>query len=96
MLELYIISKTQSTPEWPEKLDLKLAGRLDSKVFHNLQKKGIIEEEFNYFEDFRWNAKYIKNKLEQLKHSVDTDLVKLRSLLAPAVSISAELVAFCD
>ncbi|NOQ73140.1 MAG: hypothetical protein GQ574_14130 [Crocinitomix sp.] len=96
MLEFYIISETQTTPEAPEDINLAFAEKLNLKTFHNLQKKGIIEDEFNYFEDFRWNANLVKSKLEELQHLTDTDVVKLKAILAPAVAISKGLIAYCD
>lgn len=65
MLDFYYIEDEKSKPDSLGELDF--AGELDDKTFHNLQKKGIIDEHFDYYSDFRWSVSILKQIRGRIK-----------------------------
>ncbi len=96
MLDFYTIQDHQPSPKFPEELDLSMIGSIPFNEFKSLKQKEIIEPEYNFYEDFRWSALYVINKLESLKDSTDTDSIKLCEILTLAIEKSGGIIAFCD
>jgi len=99
MLDFYLIADDQPRPKDPGKSMLVYAGGLEDDTFHNLQKKGVIDERFDYYSDFRWGTELI----EQIKQSIwkknlerDTDVQKLMELLHIAEENGSGLMAYGD
>lgn len=97
MLDFYYISDKKSKPGSLQELDF--AGDLDDKTFHNLQKKGIIDDRFDYYSDFRWGfaiLKQIRERIVQKQLHTDTDVVKLLRLIDAALEKQVGLMAYGD
>lgn len=98
MLDFYFISDDQSKPNnGPSVLDF--AGDLDDKTFSNLQKKGIIDNRFDYYSDFRWSElllKQIRERIDLKQMQTDTDVVKLLRLIDAALNQKSGLIAYAD
>lgn len=98
MLDFYIIKDKQTTPNYPEQASLEFISGLNLKSFKNLQKKGIIDSQFNYYSDFRWNnllTKQINMKISKIKVQ-DSDMKKLISILEKAIEAESGIIAYCD
>lgn len=98
MLDFYFIPDNQPKPDYPDG-DLAFAGGLDDRVFSNLQKKGIIDEHFDYYSDFRWNEsilKQIRNRIDEKQIPADTDILKLLHLIDAALGKKVGLIAYGD
>ncbi len=98
MLDFYLINDNQPNPSFPEQVSLKIIVGLDLKTFKNLQNKGFIDLEFNYFSNFRWNfntIKRLKTKVDNM-NSLDTDLKKINLILEQALKANSGIIAFCD
>ena len=99
MLDFYLIEDKQPQPPYPEQANLKFAGNLDKRVFQNLRKKDIIEKQYKYSEDFRWNSVVVEQKYRKLLNigiKSDSDLERLFNLLSRAKEMNCGLSAYCD
>lgn len=97
MLDFYIIADDQPRPANIEVLEY--AGGLDSDVFKRLQNKGIIDQRFNYYSDFRWGTDIIvqiSRAVTIKKIESDTDVSQLLTLLNIAQARNSGLMAFGD
>lgn len=97
MLDFYIIKDDQSTPNHPEQLGLEFVGGLDSKTFDNLQNKGIIDRQFDYYSDFRIGSariQQIRQTIIQMQLQGDSDVKKLIQLFDAAVNNLSGLIAY--
>lgn len=98
MLDFYFIADETVKPDnGPSELDF--AGALDDKTFANLQKKGIIDNRFDYYSDFRWSEvilNQIRERIDQKQLYADTDVVKLLQLINAAREKKSGLIAYGD
>jgi len=99
MLDFYLIKDDQPNPDYPEQSELEFAGGLDLKTHSNLQKKGLIDDHYDYFSDFRWDTTFVKQlkaKTKQSKFENDSDVQKLIDLINKAQLKESGLIAYCD
>ncbi|WP_104383021.1 hypothetical protein [Sphingobacterium sp. HMA12] len=99
MLDFYIIDDNQAKPNYPTEIGLEFVGELDYGTFKNLQKKNIIDKEFNFYSDFRLTTLLIKqivNNILQKHLQTDTDVQKLFHILNTATEKQSGLIAYCD
>lgn len=97
MLDFYLISDDIEDPEFPEQIGLLLAGGLDDKTFTDLKLRRIIEENYNFYSDFRWTKETVKQKYDLTKLiSHDSSVKKMIDILSKAVEQERGLIAFCD
>ena len=99
MLDFYIIDDEQSKPSYPEEINLEYIGGLNDRTFEKLKTKGLIEERFDYYTDFRWNSDFVKLKYDSLLNHENqsySDLRKLFGLVSKAKEIDCGLIAYCD
>lgn len=99
MLDFYLIKDEQKKPNAPEKLGLVYIGGLEAPTFENLQNKGLIDQQFDYYSDFRWKTErihHIQQNIAQKRLQADTDVIKLTQLLAMAAEKQCGLIAFAD
>lgn len=97
MLDFYYINDGQQTLD-DDNGKLEFAGSLNADVFHNLKKKGVIDQHFNYYSDFRWSETLLKQMHQniKLKYKADGDIHLLFQLVDSAVERKTGLVAFGD
>ena len=98
MLDFYFIAEETSKPI-NEPSGLNFAGDLDDKTFSNLQKKGIIDDRFDYYSDFRWSElllKQIRERIDLKQMQTDTDVIKLLRLIDAALEMKSGLIAYGD
>lgn len=98
MLDFYLISDNEPIPK-PDKLDkLEYLGGLNEDVYSRLIKKGIIEKRFDYYSDFHWTSKDVKQIVERFKNisSHDSDIRMLKKLTEKAVKSSYGIITLCD
>lgn len=99
MLDFYLLDDNFDVPEYPEEYKLEYVGGLDLKVYYNLQKKGIIDDEFSFFSDFRWDKQTIQTLLQRTKEPKferDTNVKLLVGILHKAIQKNSGLVTYCD
>ena len=99
MLDFYLIRDDQPKPDYPEQANLEFVGGLDLKTHSNLQKKGLIESQYDYFSDFRWGTTIIGQIKEKTRHDNfenDSDVIKLMDLIDKAQLKDSGLIAYCD
>ncbi|MCE7995698.1 MAG: hypothetical protein HEP71_27210 [Roseivirga sp.] len=105
MLDFYKISDDIPKPDWPEKINLERVDGLAFDEFEDLKKKGLIEERFHYWMDFRWNYQsarklhdLILEKYPQLReHELKIKSVnKLFNIIDSTVRDNSGLIAYCD
>lgn len=99
MLDSYIIGDDQAIPDYPEELGLQFVGGVDYGTFTNLQSKGILDKELDYYSDFRLDTvllKQIQENILQKELQTDTDVIKLIQLFNMANKKDSGLVAFGD
>ncbi len=99
MLDFYLIQDDQPKPDYPEQANLEFVGGLDYKTFENLQNKGVIGSQYNYYSDFRWGTKMIEQQSTNVnlgEFKKDTDLEKLIDILEKAKNKNSGLIAYCD
>jgi hypothetical protein len=99
MLDFYIIEDDKPKPRDPEQMSLTHAGGLDDKTFHNLQKKGIIDQRFDFYSDFRWGTQLVSQMQQTIQRKNmggDTDVQKLVLLLDLAGQKESGLIAYGD
>ena len=99
MLDFYIIKDEQKKPNNPGKLGRDYAGGLDYKTFSNLQNKGIIDNRFDYYSDFRLDTKLINQirlQIIQKNMQTDTDVILLLQILNMTEINQCGLMAYCD
>lgn len=99
MLDFYIIDDDQSMPGYPEELGLQFVGGIDYGTFKNLQSKGVLDQRFDYYADFRLDTillKQIHENILQKKMQTDTDVIKLVQLFNIAQQQDGGLIAFGD
>jgi hypothetical protein len=98
MLDFYFLKDdVTKLDNGPSVLDF--AGNLDDKTFSNLQKKGIIDNRFDYYSDFRWSElllKQIRERIDLKQMLTDTDVVKLLRLIDAALNQKSGLIAYGD
>jgi len=90
---------SSAQPGYPEEIELELAGELDYKTFENLQKTGVIESNYDYYTDFRWDTVNIKQMCDKIKHNqrlYHLDIEKLLVILNRARSLNMGLLAYAD
>lgn len=99
MLDFYIINDEQSSPGYPENQGFHSIGGLSNKIFESLQIKGLIDERFDYYCDFRWGSSLIKQMRQNiLKKQLqrDDDVKALMKLLDAAIIMQCGLIAYAD
>ncbi|RKE52406.1 hypothetical protein [Sphingobacterium detergens] len=99
MLDFYIIEDDQATPNYPEEFGLQFVGGIDYGTFTNLQSKGIIDQRFDYYSDFRLNTvlvKQIQEKILQKELQADTDVIMLIQFFNIANEKESGLIAYGD
>lgn len=99
MLDFYIIGDDEAIPDYPEELGLQFVGGIDYRTFKNLQSKGILDKEFDYYSDFRLDTvllKKIQEHILQKELQTDADVIKLMRLFNIANKKDSGLVAFGD
>jgi len=98
MLDFYLISDSELTPK-PDKLDeLEYLGGLHEDVYGRLIKKGIIENRYDYYSDFRWTSNDVKLIVERFKNisSHDSDVRLLKKITEKAIKSSFGIITLCD
>lgn len=99
MLDFYIIEDDKPKPNDPGQSHLTYAGSLDDKTFDNLQKKGIIDDRFDYYSDFRWGTQLIgqvRKTIQNKSMEKDSDVQLLLKLLDIAGRQNNGLIAYGD
>jgi len=99
MLDFYIIKDDQPAPNYPEQSGLEFVGGIDGKTFENLQNKGIIDRQFDYYSDFRLGTlliKKVRQTILQKQLQSDSDVKKLTQLLDTADNKHSGLIAYGD
>ncbi len=99
LLDFYLLQDSQHRPNSPEQLGLEFVGALDDQTFHNLQKKGIIPERFDFYSDFRLGTIILMQirKMILLKNlESDTDVSKFLEMVRKALEKECGLIAFGD
>jgi hypothetical protein len=99
MLDFYIIEDEKSKPSDPGQSNLTYAGGLDDKTFDRLQRKGIIDDRFDYYSGFRWGTQLIgpiRQTIKNKKMEKDSDVQALIILLDIAGQESSGLIAYGD
>jgi len=99
MLELYLIADNAESPELKE---LELAGGLTLKEFAQLQKIGIIGNDYSFFDDFRLTNKAVEGIVGKIDSHYEklsmrnTTIDKLEKILKIASFQEYGLIAYCD
>ncbi len=98
MLDFYLIKANKIKPEYPEQKNLEFVGGIDMKQFKILADKGIIEDIYNYYSDFRWDKITIEIMINKLNQNTDTclEFEKFKSILKKAINTENEIIAYCD
>lgn len=99
MLDFYDIARGSETPDHPDLEKLQEIGSLDLKTFVNLQKKGIIEESYNFFSDFRWDEPKLilmLNKCNTSRFEGDTEVQQLLTIIQANAERGMDVIAYCD
>lgn len=99
MLDFYLIKEEQRRPDYPAQAGLIYAGGLDKKTFSNLQHKGIIGAQFDFYSDFRLGADVVKQMQQRILEQqlqADSDIQQLLPLLDLAVMKRCGLMAYGD
>ena len=80
MLDFYLIPDELPKPNSPGKLEY-LAG-LDHATYDRLVGKGFIDPRFDFFTDFRWEFRLVKQMYLKVVgvNTLDTDVKKLENL----------------
>ena len=97
MLDFYFIPDDQPKPNNPD--ETNFAGNLDDKTYYNLQKKGIIDERFDFYSDFRWSKvllQQIYERIEKKQLFSDTDVQQLLHMVDSAIERKCGLMAYGD
>lgn len=98
MLDFYFIPDDQPFRE-EDARTLERAGGIEMDMFDRLQRKGIIDQRFAYYDDFRWESTLVKQLHEQVcsaKFAADTDAKHLLQILDRAMERGSGLMALCD
>lgn len=98
MLDFYFIPDDESF-DIKDTGRLELAGGIEMELFDRLQGKGVIDQRFDYYSDFRWRSAIVKKMHEQAqnaKFSADTDVQHLLKILGQALERDSGLMALCD
>jgi hypothetical protein len=99
MLDFYLIRDDQPKYGNSKRAELQFAGELDYECFENLKAKGLIDDRFDYYTDFRWGTDLIKQISEKIDKKViesDSDIKKLIELLNMAIQNKCGLIAYSD
>jgi hypothetical protein len=99
MLDFYLLKDDQALPKHPEQLGLEFVGGLDDETFYNLQNKGIIDNRFDFYSDFRLGTELIKQIREtilQKQLQADADVKMLTQLFDKAEKKQSGLIALGD
>ena len=99
MLDFYIIEDDKPKPSNPGQSNLTYAGGLDDRTFYNLKRKGIIDDRFDYYSDFRWGTQLIaqiRKTIQNRKMERDSDVQSLLTLLDFAGRQKSGLIAYGD
>lgn len=99
MLDFYIIEDDQPKPSNLGRNNLTYAGGLDNKTFDSLRRKGIIDDRFDYYSDFRWGTQLItqiRKAIQNEKMEKDSDVQSLLTLLNTAEQKKSGLIAYGD
>ena len=97
MLDFYLIKDDKPKPSNPGQSNLTHAGGLDDRTFDRLQRKGIIDDRFDYYSDFRWGTELIKQIRKKIKTKgmeKDSDVQSLLALLDIAGQQNTGLIAY--
>lgn len=95
MLDFYIIKDDQAKPSSRKQESLEFVGGLDEVVFKNLQKRGIINDRFDYYSDFRLATpliRQIRENILQKQLQDDSDVKKYFIFLMLLKSIKVDLL----
>jgi len=98
MLDFYLIPDSEPTPR-PEKVDeLEYIGGIDEVAYTRLIKKGIIENRYEYYSDFRWSSKEVKQIAEYLKNKPndDSDINILKTIIERTLNSKTGIISLCD
>jgi hypothetical protein len=99
MLDFYIINDDQAKPSSRKQEFLEFVGGLDEVVFENLQKRGIINDRFDYYSDFRLATPLIgqiRENILQKQLQDDHDVKKLLYIFDVAEKHQSGLIAYGD
>jgi hypothetical protein len=99
MLNFYIIKDDKSKPNSPGPDNLEYADGLDDRTFANPQRKGIIDDKFDYYSDFRCGTQLImqiRQIIKNKKMKKDSDVQALAVLLDIAERQDSGLIAYGD
>ena len=99
MLDFYIINDKHSNPDYPKQINFEYVGGLEYRTFENLKTKGLIEDSFDYYSDFRWNSNFVKqkyNSLIKIENQNDSDIRTFFELISKAKEVNCGLIAYCD
>ena len=99
MLDFYIIEDDEPKPNDPGRGSLIYAGGLDDMTFDNLQRKGIIDDKFDFYSNFRWGTSLIaqiRQTIQKKNMESDSDVRALVVLLDLAERHESGLIAYGD
>ncbi|GAB5564132.1 MAG: hypothetical protein Wins2KO_11950 [Winogradskyella sp.] len=96
MLDFYLINDEQSKPNYPEQLNLEFVSGNDYEAYERLLTKGVIDQRFDFYSDFRWSSHMIKKLFNKTKEKQDSDFTILNNILRKAMDKNSGLVAYSD
>jgi len=97
MLDFYLISDSERSKLGEEPDPLSYVGSLALNRYTRLVKKGVIDERFDYFSDFRWEMEMVLQiDAKTARFAGDTDVDQLNTILKKAMSQNCGLMAICD
>lgn len=99
MLDFYLINDNIVSPEFPEEIGLEFAGGLESKIFSDIKKHGLIDDRLSFYSDFHLTSEQVKQIFNAaIKSSIDKDtsVTQFRHILKKAIEKGSGLIAYCD
>jgi hypothetical protein len=94
MLDFYLIKDATHTSNYNVS-HLDYLGGIDYNEFEELQNEKVIEDDLNYFQDFRWTSEQVTAKLIILERA-SRDNYKMAEILNKAKDQDSGVIAFCD
>lgn len=97
MLDFYIIEDSEIKPKPDELKNFQYAGGLEIVIFERLIKKGIIDQRFDFYSDFRWSYEFVELISSKTKYfDNDYDVNLMRSITDKAKKFKSGLSALSD
>jgi hypothetical protein len=94
MLDFYLIKDaTQISKHSVSHLDY--LGGIDYNEFEELQNEKVIEDDLDYFQDFRWTSEQVTAKLVILERGSRVNY-KMADILNKAKDQDSGVIAYCD